>query len=778
MSVATKSINELPVLNVTNVKAKPAAPADPEWLVEPVRWLALAVFLAVPVLGLFAQPLAGRIVWTMAVASLPLFIVLLGYHRWRRICPLAFFAKLPTMLKRPGTRRASARFEANYYYVAAGMFLLGLWLRLVATNGDGRMIALFFSALALTALTSGAIFSGKTWCNYICPVSFIEKIYTEPHGLRETRNSQCTKCTACKSACPDINQENGYWREIGVGPKRHVYFLFPGLVFGFYFYYFLQAGTWSYYFGGRWTNEPGVHLSAFLPGHDAHTAGFFFLPVVPRAVAALLTLAGCGGLSLLLFTQVENLLHRWRQHQQPAADASQSRHLTFTMAAFTAFVTFYSFAGAPTLRLVPWLQHLFLIVVLITATMFLLRRLRRTQAAFAEVTLARNILKRWEWSDMEPPRKPHEAVLIHTARTRESERGAARLLEIYKEAVREALASGFVTRQEVQRLATLRLKLQIKPADHEKAMNELTEEERARLHDASQHICAEKRLQLEAYRSALKMHLDEVLTACTPDDRFIKRLRAEYAVTSAEHAAALAQLLDQDQDTIARWEEETSLIERATRTIQLLHAEPSPAASLLQELLCRRRERSADRLLRGLGLSLDEETSQAVRTGLCQDEARLRLAAVETLHSNFAPALAERLHAAYQRAVALQRTTGNLVELLRARTDSVDHYVRAAALYLLGMRRAADEPLLCRLREDEHRVVREVAEHLSRKVNADMLPSAQPRLIIEKMIALRSLSPFAQLTAEDLAELARTGQMEEYQLEKWLSASAKIQAVA
>src|SRR5207244_5088417 len=140
---------------------------------------------------------------------------------------------------------------------------------------------------------------------------FIEKIYTEPHGLRETRNSQCTKCTACKSACPDINQENGYWREIGAQPKRHVYFLFPGLVFGFYFYYFLQAGTWSYYFGGRWTNEPAVVRTALLPGSEARTAGFFFWPVAPRAAAAILTLALCALSSWLLFSRLEPPIGRW-----------------------------------------------------------------------------------------------------------------------------------------------------------------------------------------------------------------------------------------------------------------------------------------------------------------------------------------------------------------------------------------------------------------------------------------------------------------------------------
>jgi polyferredoxin len=93
--------------------------------------------------------------------------------------------------------------------------------------------------LALTALLAGVVYTGKTWCNYLCPLSFIEKIYTEPQGLRETPNSQCEPCTACKKACPDINAENGYWKEIDCRSKRWVYYAFPGLVFGFYLYFYV-----------------------------------------------------------------------------------------------------------------------------------------------------------------------------------------------------------------------------------------------------------------------------------------------------------------------------------------------------------------------------------------------------------------------------------------------------------------------------------------------------------------------------------------------------------
>ncbi|HEY0385517.1 MAG TPA: 4Fe-4S binding protein, partial [Pyrinomonadaceae bacterium] len=253
---ATPLTKPAPKARAAHASAKAAAEDAAEWWVAPLRWAALVIFIAVPAFAHMMQSMAGRVVWTMAVASLPLFIVLVGYHRWRRICPLAFFAQIPVRLRRPGTKKASVWLEANYYYVSFAVFFVSLWLRLIATNGDGHAITAFFVLISLAALIFGAFYTGKTWCNYICPVSFIEKIYTEPHGLRETRNSQCAKCTACKKFCPDINEENGYWKEIESQPKKFAYFFFPGLVFGFYFYYYLQAGTWDYYYGGSWTNEP------------------------------------------------------------------------------------------------------------------------------------------------------------------------------------------------------------------------------------------------------------------------------------------------------------------------------------------------------------------------------------------------------------------------------------------------------------------------------------------------------------------------------------------
>jgi hypothetical protein len=127
------------------------------------------------------------------------------------------------------------------------------------------------------------------------------------------------------------------------------------------------------------------------------------------------------------------------------------------------------------------------VLVVGTATLFLVRRLPRTPQAFAEETLAKTIIKHWEWADIEPPKDLHEAFLVHTIRSRESKKGSARMLEAYKNAVRETLANGYVTRQEVQLLESLRTQLQIKQSDHETIMSELAEEERELLSDPARH---------------------------------------------------------------------------------------------------------------------------------------------------------------------------------------------------------------------------------------------------------------------------------------------------
>ena len=196
----------------------------------------------------------------------------------------------------------------------------------------------------------------------------------------------------------------------------------------------------------------------------------------------------------------------------------------------------------------------------------------------------------------------HEAFLIHTIRTRESAKGSAQVLELYKDAVRETLANGFVTREEVQLLESLRNQLHIKKADHDKVMAALAEEERAMIDDPSKQISAEKRLQLETYAHALQNYLERVLnTDEAVDARFIMRLRSEYRVTESEHAAVLDELLGGAQGMAARLAEEIRSVERAAKTMQALELARSPTHDFLHDLLRRRRERDRTRGVGGGG---------------------------------------------------------------------------------------------------------------------------------------------------------------------------------
>lgn len=769
MAVATPRNPATPTRKFLPVIGKKPQEADAEGWVEPIKWIALAVFIAVPVFAALpvTETLAGRIVWTVVIAAIPLFIVLVGYHRWRRLCPLAFFSQIAVRLRRPGIRKASPWLEANYYYVSFAVFFFSLWARLIATNGDGHAISIFFVLIALAALIYGVLYTGKTWCNYICPLSFIEKIYTEPHGLRETKNSQCTKCTACKKACPDINEENGYWKEIDSRPKRFVYFAFPGLVFGFYFYYYLQAGTWDYYFRdyyahSSWTKQAGVINWAFLPGHDAETAGFYFFQSLPRAAASILTLAVCALLSYLLFSLLERPIGNFLRRRDAEMEAGRVRHVMLALASVAAFITFYTFAGAPTLLKAPWyVSRIEAIVVVMTASLYLARRLRRRQATFAEETLSRNVIKRWEWTD-KPPRDLHEAFLIHNIRTRETSKGTMQVLDIYKEAVREALANGFVSRAEVQLLESLRNQLQIKQADHDKIMSALAEEERALLSDPTKQISVEKRLQLETYRHALENYLDHVLAAeGSFDDSFIRQLRSEYRVTKEEHQAVLDEVLGGDRGMAARLAEHAASIERAAQTIRALELEPSPTHDFLKDLLQRRRARAIDSLVRGLSFTMDDETSRIIRQGLASANEAERESVIEKLRTVVAPAIAERLVATYRATAIAESSLPTLTEMLQARTVSVDPYIRAVALYALSERGAANEETLNQMSADEHELVRETAAHLKEHHEQDAA-GHRHLITIEKMIALRSAPIFEKIAPQGLAELAHASLEDEF----------------
>src|SRR3990172_194310 len=398
------------------------------------RNVLVAGYLGFVGLGLVSdtQP---RIFWTMLLPLLPVGVVLMGFHVWRNICPLAFLGQLGRRLNRGRQRRGAPR----------------------------------------------------------------------PPG--STGNSQCDPCTACKRHCPDIDQENAYWKDVTGSGRRLAIYAFPGLVLAFYTYYWLRHGDWEAYFDGRWTRRPVD--AALVVGE-----GFFFAPQVPAVLAATLTLVAFSVASYGLFRLLEVGIGG------VVGNGERSRHLGLALAAFTAFNLFYVFAGAPSLRQLPGGTRAAAFVAPLVGTLFLRRRWQRTPEHFIGERGATRLLRSWPF-EAPPPRDPSEVYgWIRASRHAREKHVAA-----YAATVREMIADGLVRPGELRLLEGVRRQLGISEQEHGQILARLTEEER-QLFEEGGASGVEAHAQLEGYQVALAEALLRAATEEALDE--LRRRSEEY----------------------------------------------------------------------------------------------------------------------------------------------------------------------------------------------------------------------------------------------------------
>jgi hypothetical protein len=381
-------------------------------------------------------------------------------------------------------------------------------------------------------------------------------------------------------------------------------------------------------------------------------------------------------------------------------------------------------------------------------TLFLARRYARTRKAFAEQSLALSILKKWEWADMRAPKDLHEALLIHQARSSQRQSGYAQVLDVYQEAIREILADGIVTREEFQRLESLRNQLQIKQADHERIMASLAETDRALFEETAARPSAEKLLQLQTYHLALEQHLKLELGTGAADDRLLRQLQREYNVTPEEHAAHLDAVLGGAQGIAAQVADALRQAVQPLPLIRALSTEASPAYAFLADLLRRKRAQAVSRLVRLLHVDIKTPDGRAIYEGLGSDDDGSREQACGALLDQASPAVAERMRAMRRELAASDPPT--LVASLLELVASPDPYVRAATIYAL----AGGRPLDMDRGDEEHPLVQETLNALRARTAGITT--------LEKMIALRSVPIFASLEPESLAALARPSNEESY----------------
>ncbi len=360
------------------------------------------------------QALGVPIFWAMVVPILPLFLMVFGHEAWRRVCPISFVSQIPRMTGwqrgRKHVNRKTGRIEKHpnlldrkhwlqefNCLVQLGFLYTGLVFRLLFANSDPTALFIMLSVVILGALGVGYCFGGKTWCNYFCPIATIQRIYSGPGGLLESKarihksalsKSMCrvpskdgdrTSCIGCTTNCPDIDLENAYWKSILNPARQFTYYSFFGLVLGFYSYFYVYAGNWDYYFSGAWTRDPTLFRQILTPGLFLFDADFR----LPKCAAAPLFLAVCGLASYLLFLGVEQT-YRWARTRLecPLAD-DVLRHQMFTIVAFLSINAFYVFGGRPTILLFPdWTVRLVDAGILFLTSAWVWQTWRRSAALY------------------------------------------------------------------------------------------------------------------------------------------------------------------------------------------------------------------------------------------------------------------------------------------------------------------------------------------------------------------------------------------------------------
>ena len=688
----------------------------------------------------FLIPWQPRAFWTVALPILVLFIVLAGFYPWRAVCPLAAFGEIGRWLPRRKQRRVPAWFERNHILLPFAFLTAMLVVRHVATNGDGRWIAGMLAGLAAAAILTNVLFTGKTWCNFVCPVGFIERIYTDPSSLVRARaNSQCVRCTACKRSCPDIDQENNYWREIAQRGRRFATYSFPGVVFAFYWYFQLRAGDWEAYFDGRWTRRVADRELVLGPG-------FFFAPGIPAVVAAAATLVLCGLASYALFLAVEAGVRRL------VPSPERRRHVVLSIAAFTAFSVFYVFAGAPTLRRITGGTRTFAFLTPAVAVAVLARRWTRTREGFVREKIAGRLTRKWPFAG-EAPKDPIEAY----ARVQATEQAREQLLAGYANTLADVLSDGIVDEGEARLLAEIRKQFGITQREHESVVARLAEEDRSLL-ESGRFATVEERLQLESYRAALT---EAVLLGASAEA--IDELRRNFGVSEEDHAAVMAHVRGGSGPLLgrARKELDTAGVRRADRETLAGLETKNDGVELLRFLLARAEDASLGRVFDLLETVGDRARISSLRPALASRETATRRGAFQELAaaSPEAVALAEPL-ARFAAEPPVPRRGENLGGLLSRLVRDPDPFIRAAAVWTLGSTSPGAPEIFEAARDDREPLVSEAAGAALLPEDADRDRFAG-RTRISQVQFLRGVPLFADLDPDDLLDLAELSREEE-----------------
>ena len=526
-----------------------------------------------------AYPMGAGIFWGIVVPVALFILLVFGHELWRRICPLSFLSQIPRALgwqrqyKRVNAQTGKVRYRLakvkkdswlgrNYLYLQFGWFYVGLCSRILFIDSDRIALAIWLLFTIGAAITVGYLYGGKSWCNYFCPMSPVQKIYGEPGGLFTSKaqvgeqlitQSMCrsvdkdgkeqSACIACQSPCIDIDSERTYWDSINKPRSRFLYYGYIGAVIGYFLYYYLYAGNWDYYFSGAWTHQEN-QLAALL------SPGFYLFDTaipIPKIVAVPLTLGVFMFVTYWGGMKLEKRIHSHFRRKQSSLTKEEIQHRIFSLCTFFIFNFFFVFGGRSFISSLPIkIQFLWESLIVVASTVWLYRNWGRSPKLYSRESLVTrfrkqlrklqlNISQFLEGTSLDDLDVNEVYVLakVLPSFTKEKRHQA------YKGVVKEALEEGYVdTASSLEVLRQMRNKLDISDEEHRQVLEELGVEDPELFNPHYQHT-KENMVRLTGYRKALERILSlqqstSIQELFDDDSKTLKKLRKEYSITPQE----------------------------------------------------------------------------------------------------------------------------------------------------------------------------------------------------------------------------------------------------
>jgi len=268
------------------------------------EWVGL---LATPVLlvGLFQWPEPTlEILWNVVIPLVPASLLLTPLL-WRNTCPLS-------TLNLYGNKLADRPWPPSWFVRVAPILGIALFAALVPArrflfNQNGPALAITIVAVGALAVVLGALFKVKSgFCNGVCPVLPVERLYGQ-RPILKIGHTRC--CTVCSATCIDPSPQQAPLVALGEArdssrwlatPFGAFAAAFPGFVFGYfqtadgplssavsvYATVFLSAAA-SYAIIAVITGLVRIPAGRILPVLGALAAGTYYWFAAPQLAATL-----------------------------------------------------------------------------------------------------------------------------------------------------------------------------------------------------------------------------------------------------------------------------------------------------------------------------------------------------------------------------------------------------------------------------------------------------------------------------------------------------------